>query len=232
MILALLIAAAAAPVRAEPVETRLSVQRESRPSTSSERTGKGSAVEAERAFAADAKAIGQWAAFRKWAHPDAILFWPEPVNALEALAPLKEPARAVEWSPARSFVSCDGGTAANTGPTRWPDGRTGYFSTIWSRQPSGEWRWTLDHGDAPAPTRGVLGGPAVERRASCAGKPISPPALQFRCAPRAGGKGGSADGTLAWFWHIPCGGGSRSLQVWLWTGAGWNEAVSDHVVTG
>ena len=39
------------------------------------------AVDAERAFVADAQKLGQWTAFRKWSAPDAIMFVPRQVNA-------------------------------------------------------------------------------------------------------------------------------------------------------
>ena len=39
-----------------------------------------SAIDAERAFAADAQKIGQWTAFRKWSTPDALMFTPQPVR--------------------------------------------------------------------------------------------------------------------------------------------------------
>jgi hypothetical protein len=39
------------------------------------------AVEAERAFAADAQKQGQWTAFRKWAAPDAVMWTPQAVWA-------------------------------------------------------------------------------------------------------------------------------------------------------
>ena len=39
------------------------------------------AIDAERAFASDAQRIGQWAAFRKYAARDAIMFNPQAVWA-------------------------------------------------------------------------------------------------------------------------------------------------------
>ena len=40
-----------------------------------------SAVDAEVSFARDAKRIGQWSAFRKWADTDAVMFTPQAVWA-------------------------------------------------------------------------------------------------------------------------------------------------------
>ena len=63
------------------------------------------ALDAERAFAADAQTIGQWAAFRKWAAIDAIMFVRQPVQALDWLRGRAEPAQAVQWWPTASWRS-------------------------------------------------------------------------------------------------------------------------------
>ena len=44
------------------------------------------AIDAERAFAADAQKIGQWTAFRKWSTADAKMFVPQPITAHDFLA--------------------------------------------------------------------------------------------------------------------------------------------------
>ena len=59
MIVALLLAAAAAPAAKAPPMT---------------------AIDAELAFARDARRIGQWSAFRKWADNDAVMFTPQAVS--------------------------------------------------------------------------------------------------------------------------------------------------------
>ncbi|HWU71928.1 MAG TPA: hypothetical protein VN137_00485, partial [Sphingomonas sp.] len=110
-----------------------------------------SAADAERAFARDAQIDGQWTAFRRWADEDAVMFLPQPIKAQAWLKDRKDPSNSVMWWAADSFVSCDGAHAANTGP--WIRGwakTDGYFSTIWARRPSGEWRWLVDRGDALA----------------------------------------------------------------------------------
>ena len=143
-----LLLAAAISIGPEPVEGRDKV--ESRASTSSALTDLGiSAVDAERAFAADARIIGLWTAFRKWAAPDAIMFTPQATPAAVFLKPLTDPAQALDWWPTASFLSCDGDTAVNTGGVARPADRlqpNGYFSTVWQRRADGRWRWTLDHG--------------------------------------------------------------------------------------
>ena len=166
--LLLALALATFPVRPELVEGRPALLNGGRPSTSSGRTEGGSAIEAERAFAADAQAIGQWAAFRKWAAPDATMFVPQPIKAKEWLKDREEPAKAVEWWPTASWVSCDGTLAVNTGGTRWPDGRIGSFTTVWARRPEG-WRWLMDKGNDISTAIARVKKPR-EVRASCGGR--------------------------------------------------------------
>src|SRR5215210_73251 len=103
------------------------------------------AIDAERAFARDAQRIGQWTAFRKYADPDAVMFVPQAVWARDFLKDKKDPPRAVEWWPARSFVSCDGRTAVNTGPAFRSGKAYGNFTTVWQRE-RGSWRWVYDNG--------------------------------------------------------------------------------------
>ncbi|WP_085808742.1 hypothetical protein [Sphingomonas sp. TZW2008] len=176
-----------------------------------------SAVEAERAFAADAKAIGQWTAFRKWAADDAIFLPPQRVA--DALKDAPDPPVAVDWWPTASFTSCDGATAANTGGALWPGGRSSYFSTIWQRQPGGAWRWRLDHGADLSSPRARVAQPAL-RRASCRRTPT---------LDDAGADGGaSADGTLRWRWTVAPGGG-HSFAVQMWTGGSYETVIDDRV---
>ncbi len=156
MITALLIAAATPP--ASPVST---------------------AVDAERAFAADAQKLGQWTAFRKWAAPDALMFTPEPVKAHDFLKDRKDPPIPVFWWPGRSFVSCDGTYAVNTGPWVREWGKSvGYFTTVWRRE-GDSWRWTYDAGDAMKEAR-AEGGDIVPHPAKCPDLPV--PVDFWRCS--------------------------------------------------
>ena len=66
------------------------------------------AIDAERAFAADSQKFGQWTAFRKWSTPDALMFVPQPTKARDFLKGSKNPPASVFWWPGRSYVSCDG----------------------------------------------------------------------------------------------------------------------------
>ena len=192
------------------------------------------AVDAEIAFARDAKRIGQWSAFRKWADRDAVMFTPKAVWARTFLKRLKDPPNAVSWRPSDSYVSCDGRTAVNTGPWFKQDGNLGgYFTTVWQRTPAG-WRWDYDGG-------GPLHGPVPKGKprvhpASCArtapGAPIIPPLplspKQAQTTPVDSGRGESADNTLGWDWKVMKS-GSRHLRVYQWTGARYAEVLHNDV---
>src|SRR3954466_10289652 len=125
------------------------------------------AVDAELAFARDAKRIGQWSAFRKWVDQDAVMFTPQAVWAKTFLKPLKDPPNAISWRPVQSFVSCDGRTAVNTGPWFKQDGSLGgFFTTVWQRTPRG-WRWVYDGGGPAAPGAAAATGKPQVHRGSC-----------------------------------------------------------------
>ncbi|HEY4070710.1 MAG TPA: hypothetical protein VGM04_04030 [Sphingomicrobium sp.] len=157
MIAAFLLAAVTAP--AEPTTVR-------------------SALEAEYAFAADARRIGQWTAFSKWAAPGALMFVPQLVNAPRWLEGKKNPPQSVEWSPAVSYQSCDGKTAVNMGPWHRADGSFGYFTTVWQYEEElvdgPRWMWVYDGGDRLAKPMAARAKPKV-RRASCHGIPATIP---------------------------------------------------------
>lgn len=184
------------------------------------------AIDAERAFSADAHKIGQWAAFGKWSTPDAIMFVPQPGNAHEFIKGRAEPATAIYWWPGRSFVSCDGNTAVNTGPAVYGVGKAvGYFSTVWQRQTDGGWKWQLDHGDLLKVPR-AEGGDIKPRIAACAGQRkgliAAPPAYE-----KVGG-GHSADNTLIWRWSVSAA-GARTFEVWLWNGQAYDMVLTDEI---
>ncbi len=185
------------------------------------------AVDAERAFAADAQKLGQWTAFRKYAAPDAVMFTPQPVNAHVFLDPLKDPPVAVFWWPGRSFVSCDGRVAVNTGPWVREWGRSvGYFTTVWKRQADGSWKWIYDAGDSLKQARGE-GGDIQPRRAVCGAR--LPPAPVPEVDPDVKlGSGESADGTLRWHWSVGPD-GRRSFRAWMLTDRGAERIVDDQV---
>ncbi|WP_028969809.1 nuclear transport factor 2 family protein [Sphingomonas sp. URHD0057] len=192
------------------------------------------AIDTERAFAADAQKIGQWSAFRKYIDRDAVMFTPQAVWARDFLKDLKDPPKSVRWWPAHSFVSCDGRTAVNTGPWTRADGSHGYFTTVWQRT-AGKWRWVYDGGD------GLKGRqPAVPKaqvhRSSCMGKapgaPIIPPppltASQARTTPEDNGRGQSADKTLGWDWKVAKN-GARVFRVYQWKGGRYAQVLYNDV---
>ena len=195
-----------------------------------------SAVDAERAFAADAQKIGQWTAFRKYADKDAVMFTPQAVWVQEFLKDRKDPPKTVRWAPAQSFVSCDGRIAVNTGPWWGADGvHHGYFTTVWQRS-GRDWHWVYDGGDGetgaipPAPAS-----PQVHRascRAKAPGAPIIPPPpltpKQARTTPEDNGRGESADKTLGWDWKVEKS-GARRFRVYQWNGRRYAQVLVNDI---
>ena len=186
-----------------------------------------SAIDAERAFAADAQKLGQWTAFRKWAADDALMFTPQPANAHELLKDSKDPPVSVFWWPGRSYVSCDGAYAVNTGPWVREWGKSvGYFTTVWERQPDGGWKWIYDAGDSLETPR-AEGGDIEPQRALCGGR--LPPAAVPEVDPDVKlGSGESPDGTLRWLWSVGPD-GSRNFRAWLLTEQGAERVIDDQI---
>lgn len=194
------------------------------------------AVDAERAFAADAQKLGQWTAFRKWADPTAVMFDPQAVWAHEHLKDRKNPPQSVRWWPAQSWASCDGRTAVNTGPWRIEATKSdGYFTTLWMRQASGQWRWTVDGGDSLATPLARPARPVV-RKASCSNSALRRQQVERAYAnpinrsapPGDSGFARSADATLLYNWTVAAD-GARRTRVQLWTGRRF-ETVLDQKV--
>ena len=184
-------------------------------------------LDAERAFAADAQKLGQWTAFAKWSADDALMFVPQPVNAHDFLKGRKDPPVAVFWWPGRSYVSCDGSYAVNTGPWVREGGKTvGYFTTVWKRQPDGSWKWIYDGGDGLKTPR-AEGGDIEPAVASCEGKPV-PLAATATDADLKFGNCRSDDGTLGWLWSVNPD-GSRNFRAYLWNGHAMQRVVDDEV---
>jgi ketosteroid isomerase-like protein len=115
-----------------------------------------SLVEAEIAFAGDARVRGLQAAFRAVWADDGVLFTP---NAPLAIGPdgvgkvFEGDASDVRWAPHDFAVRGDLGVT--WGPTAWlirlPDGQTiarqGRFVTTWKRQRDGRWKVWTDMGN-------------------------------------------------------------------------------------
>jgi hypothetical protein len=194
------------------------------------------AVDVERAFAADAQKLGQWTAFRKYADDTAVLFNPQAVWASEFLAPLKDPPKSVKWGPSDSWVSCDGRTAINRGPWTSASAKShGYFTTVWMREGKG-WKWTYDGGDNLVRPMALPKKPKVER-ASCAGREKIPAEYREEVKPIArlagkppadAGQGRSADGTLIYEWKVSAS-GERRFEAKLWNGTDYRTILDQHI---
>jgi hypothetical protein len=179
-----------------------------------------SAADAERAFAAAAQTQGQWAAFRRFAAPDAIMVTSEIVEAHPFLAKLKEPAAALKWAPERTVTSCDGKLAFSTGPWQAADGKTGgRYMTIWQRQADGGWKWVYDGGTSE-PTVKQLPSASRDVTASCK--------LPTAALPKGGQEraGASPDGTLRWRLDPGPIGKSHLLRVDYSDAGAWHAATS------
>ena len=173
------------------------------------------AIDAERAFAADAQKLGQWTAFRKYAADDAVMFVPNKVNAQAFLKELKDPPTAVFWWPGKSFVSCDGNYAVNTGPWVRQWGKAvGYFTTVWQKQTDGSWKWIYDGGETLETAR-AEGGDIKPQPASCEGKPAG-----------LAGASRSNDGSIAWEINVATD-GARSFRAYVWNGKEYQKVVED-----
>jgi len=208
-------------------------------------------VDAERAFAAMAQTQGQWTAFRAYAAPDAIMFVPKPGNAQAFLKDRKDPKSGVMWWPGRSWISCDGTLAVNTGPWVLAGGKsTGTFTTVWQKQADGGWKWLLDNGrDTPravaAPERPPVTVPTCRnlgaaRSATPADVP-SPalvvqtdsamPSVALPKLPVEEGdvfaSGQSPDASFRWEARNLNGGedGAHSFRLWLWNGQAYRLAL-------
>jgi hypothetical protein len=192
------------------------------------------AVDAERAFNADAQRLGQWTAFRKYAAPDAVMFTPQAVWARDFLKGKKDPPRSVRWRPALSFVSCDGRTAVNTGPWYREGNKHGTFTTVWQRA-KGRWTWVYDGGQDGKGAAPPWNARPKVRRATCKpapGAPVIPPRplteKQARTTPEDSGKGESADRTLGWDWKVEKD-GSRKFRAYLWNGRRYLDVLTETI---
>jgi hypothetical protein len=196
------------------------------------------AVDAERAFARDARRIGQWTAFRKYADDTAVMFTPQAIWAHEFLAGKKDPPKSIVWGPSHSWTSCDGRTAITRGPWATAAGKwSGYFTTIWVRGRGQEgWKWTYDAGDTLAPPTALPKRP-LERRASCAGREKIPGEYRQEVKPTAriagkppadAGQGRSADGTLIYEWRVAAT-GERRFEAKLWNGRDYRTILNQSV---
>ncbi len=136
-------------------------------------------VASERAFAAASLATGLHEAFLANLATDAIIFDPLPTSGRAAHEGKPEAKGRLSWGPAWVAVSSAGDLALSTGPwefrsTEEPtkEPRTGYFFSVWRRQPDGNWKVAVDAG-VSSPLRfaiptavenGLAGAPAKTSR--------------------------------------------------------------------
>ena len=180
-------------------------------------------VAAELAFARAAQEKGQWTAFADYAADDAVMFEPRAVRARDWLKGRANPAEALRWQPHQVWASCDGTLAVSKGAWQRADGSTGYFTTVWSRQRNGAYKWVLDQGDdlaQPLEAPAMIGGTVAD----CPARPDRfersqrlPTAAITAAACDGGtcrGGGASADGTLAYAYSVAPS-GARQFTVQL-----------------
>ena len=123
----------------------------------------------EDSFCAMAKEKGLRAAFTHFAAPDVAFLDVDPRQFRGLEAVLKrigpdKPGVSLTWSAYYTDVADDGTLGYNFGRYEWrgpgADGKeavgTGWFLTIWKRQPDGTWRFVMDNGtpDRPKPAAG------------------------------------------------------------------------------
>ncbi len=109
-------------------------------------------VEAERAFARHADALGTRDAFLTWLAPTAVIFRPGPVNGHKAMAATPVSPALLAWMPERVVLSSSNDLALSVGPWAWhqvankPAVAWGTFVSMWKRMPDGTWKVALDGG--------------------------------------------------------------------------------------
>jgi hypothetical protein len=177
-------------------------------------------VAAELAFDRAAREKGQWTAFADYAADDAVMFVPQAVRARDWLKGQANPAQPLRWQPHQVWTSCDGTLAVSKGAWQRPDGSTGYFTRVWSRQRNGEYKWVLDQSDKldqPLPPPDMIGGTVADcaaraDRPQWSGRLPSAALTAPACdAGACRGGGASADGTLVYSYSVAPSGGREVL---------------------
>ena len=100
-------------------------------------------VAADIGFARLVQEKGQSAAFREWAHEDAVILTPVLMPAREWLRTQTETAERMRWQPHSVVISCDGNIGVTQGG--WQAGsRQGHYTTLWQRDKKGRLHWRAD----------------------------------------------------------------------------------------
>jgi ketosteroid isomerase-like protein len=110
-------------------------------------------VDTEKAFAAYAAEKNTKQAFLEFLADDGVVFNPDRRNGKEFWRARQENASLLSWYPAVADISSSGLIGYTTGPWEYrPKGKTdnpaafGQYSTIWQKQPNGEFKAVLDLG--------------------------------------------------------------------------------------
>jgi ketosteroid isomerase-like protein len=114
----------------------------------------------ERAFEKMVAEKGINAGFIEYLSPLGVMFFPEPANAREVYAGRPASPAALTWNPIKIEVSSNGALGYSIGNSIYrpkgeddPQAFHGHYLSVWTRQPSGEYRAALDTGinhDKPA----------------------------------------------------------------------------------
>lgn len=109
-------------------------------------------VAVEAAFAARVREAGVKAGFLEFLAPDGVVFRPGPVNGPDYLAERPASAGLLSWRPALADLSAAGDLGYSSGQYEaraaadGPVAGTGWYLSVWRRQPSGRLGLVADHG--------------------------------------------------------------------------------------
>lgn len=132
-------------------------------------------IAAERAFAEDGLAHGINLSFPRHAAPDAIIFAPGPVNVRERFAGRAAEAQnpGLDWWPVFAGAARSGDLGFTTGPYALQGQVSGFYFTVWRRQPDGDWQWIFDGGGEASVDQAPAKGSPVTRLAPSVGHAAS-----------------------------------------------------------
>lgn len=143
---------------------------------------------ADRAFSRLAAQKGARAAFLDYLADGAIIFKPEPVDAVAFYKEQQGPEGRLQWEPIRGDISKSQDLGYTTGPWRLTTSRDGkeqnlegYYVSVWKKQTGGAWKVVLDAGvptppreeDLPASTTAGSAGSPPTRGSLAAARPPS-----------------------------------------------------------
>lgn len=108
----------------------------------------------ERAFEKMVAEKGIRDGFIEFLSPQGVIFTPEAVNARESWRSRPPSPAALTWNPVKIGVSSNGALGYAIGNSIYrpkgkddPDEFHGHYLSVWTRQPNGDYRAALGHGD-------------------------------------------------------------------------------------